>query len=133
MLPSNTPFPPHAHLSRPVRTVTQLALPHLFLCPRFSLQSQISGFLCTGQLVHGCCHTEPNLPFPWLLPSRQMTAAVNPLALLSTWIQFVVVEKAQCIAQLQGALFVPVHQILKDAEPRTVPEFLSSSQVIIPA
>lgn len=57
-----------------------------FFAQDFPFKAKFSGFLCTGQLVHGCRHTEPNLPFPHLLPSRQMTAAVNPLASLSTCI-----------------------------------------------
>lgn len=62
----------------------------------------------------------------------EMTAALNPLALLPTWIQFVVVEKAQCILQLQGALSVQ-QMLLRDAESRAVPAFTSASQVRIPA
>lgn len=129
MLPSNSPFPQLPLLS--LHAVSGLALLLLFLCPRFSLPSQISGFSSTGQLVHGCCHTEPNLPFPQLLPSRQMTAAVNPLASQPTWIQFVVVEKTKCIAQLQCNYLCLCTRY--DAEPLGVPAFSSSSQVRIPA
>lgn len=67
VLPSNTPFPHLPHLSFPQSHHWHF-LTSLF-AQDFPFKARSVGSYVTGQLARGCCDTEPNLPFPQLLPS----------------------------------------------------------------
>ena len=94
MLPSNTSFPQLSYLSTTCMhcaitgTSSPLSLPKIFLSKpnQWVLMYRTAG-------PHVCCHTDPKLPFPQIFPSKQLRATVNPLALLSTWIQLNYGEK----------------------------------------